>query len=480
VRHVSLALAAFVVACASPAIAVPSVVPSSAPTEVALTSPTATPTTVPTAAPTVAPTVPTAPATAAPAAQRTVAPVPRATTAPAQAEQFRAYWADAFGEGMRTAAEIDQVVAAAKAANLNAIIAQVVRRGDCFCNRAGLPRTEAAGVAPAPFDPLQTLIEKAHAEGLEVHAWVIVTGIWRGTAAPKDPRHVFNTNGPSATGDAYWLMTRSDGADRLQAEGAEFYLDPGHPDAAAYMVRMATSIVQQYAVDGINLDRIRYPDGNLNGAPSWGYNPTALARFRAETGRTDTPAATDAQWTQWRRDRITDIVRRVYAESTAFRPGIRVSVDTITYGEAPQSAGGWDRTRAYREVLQDWVSWMRAGIVDMNVPMAYKRDGDAAQKRQYDEWVAFAKEQHHGRHIAIGTALYLNEVDQSLRQVTAAVSSSDAGWVGYSYRSPDTLATAGTRSGAATRELLVRALTAPSGPFARPARVPVMAWKAKP
>jgi uncharacterized lipoprotein YddW (UPF0748 family) len=123
---------------------------------------------------------------------------------------------------------------------------------------------------------------------------------------------------------------------------------------------------------------------------------------------------------------------------------------------------------------------MRAGIVDMNIPMAYKRDGDAAQRKQYDEWIAFAREQRYGRHVAIGTALYLNEVEQSLRQVTAAVSAaSDVGWVGYSYRSPDTLSTAGARSGAATRDLLAKALAGAGGPFARPARVPVMGWKTR-
>ena len=102
--------------------------------------------------------------------------------------------------------------------------------------------------------------------------------------------------GPAASGRSNWVMTRSDGVAKL---GDDTMLDPGHPDAAAWVVSMATSIVRNYEVDGINLDRIRYPDGNLGtNVPSWGYNPTAVARFRAETGRSDTPANTDPQWTQ--------------------------------------------------------------------------------------------------------------------------------------------------------------------------------------
>ena len=46
----------------------------------------------------------------------------------ATAGQFRAFWADAFGEGLGDQAEIDALVAATKAAHANAIVAQVVRR----------------------------------------------------------------------------------------------------------------------------------------------------------------------------------------------------------------------------------------------------------------------------------------------------------------------------------------------------------------
>src|SRR2546425_90826 len=233
-------------------------------------------------------------------------PTPQNEPAPVASGELRAFWADAFGEGMSSQAEIDQLVAATKAAHLNAIVAQVVRRGDCFCDRALAPRTDQEGVDPAPFDPLQTLIDKAHASGIQVHAWVIATAIWRGSTPPPQPTHPFNLHGTSATGTANWLTKRSDG---LQQVSTDWILDPGHPDAAQWIVDDALSIVRNYNVDGINLDRIRYPDNNLGtNVPSWGYNDTAVARFNAASGRTGTPANTDAQWTQWRRDQITAIV----------------------------------------------------------------------------------------------------------------------------------------------------------------------------
>src|SRR5579859_1039613 len=151
-------------------------------------------------APSSATPTPTSALTPSPAASASApaASAPAARTSSTSTGQLRAYFVDAFGTGMYDPSQIDAVVASAKAANMNAIVAQVVRRGDCFCNNASVPRTDAP-IAPAPFDPLQTLIEKAHAQGLQVHAWMIVTGLWQGPALPKDPAHAFNLHGLSAS-----------------------------------------------------------------------------------------------------------------------------------------------------------------------------------------------------------------------------------------------------------------------------------------
>ena len=416
-----------------------------------------------------------------------------AVAAATAAPEFRALWVDAFGDGIYTEAQIDELVAYTKGANLNAIVAQVVRRGDCLCARSIAPRTEAP-ISPAPFDPLASLIAKAHAQGIEVHAWVIATAIWKTTTPPLAAEHVFNQHGPSRSGRENWITSRSDG---LEMVAGDYHLDPGHPDAADWMARLIASIVANYDVDGVNLDRIRYPDGNLaSGTPSWGYNPTALARFQAATGRADRPAPSDAQWTQWRRDQITAMVRRVYLDTYAAKPHVRVSIDGITYGDGPAAQGGWERTRTYAEQLQDWRGWLQEGIVDLVIPMNYKRDaltgGSGDQRVMYDQWSEFTKDNQYGRQSVIGSALYLNEIRESIRQVREALRPSAAGrtapgWVGYSYRTPDAQTNAGARDGAASRGLLAHALTQPStydsitpAVFASPAPVPAMTWKTQP
>jgi len=415
------------------------------------------------------------------------------------ASQFRAYWVDSFGPGLYSESQIAQLVDDARAAHLNAIVAQVTRRADCLCNRSIMPRTEA-GIDPEPFDPLQTLIDKAHAAGIEVHAWINAGIMWAPDTPPRDPSHVFSTHGPTAPELEGWVTRRDDAAIR---GGSLYFFDPGHPGAAEYIVNMALSIIRNYDVDGINLDYIRYPDFNrAENVPSWGYNPVALARFRAFSGRTDLPAPADAEWMAWRREQITSIVRKVYIEAYGIKPLVRISADTITYGDIGEDDDSWMQSRPYREVLQDWLGWMAEGILDLNIPMNYRRrtPPPPGQRAMFDVWNAFIKDHQYDRQAAIGTALHMNTVDDSIAQIRMAIAPTPtgrnaAGWVGFSYRTPDIFVNQRIRPAEAARAELTRALTTSPGPsvlreydldadlgpiFPALAPVPAMPWKLSP
>jgi hypothetical protein len=190
---------------------------------------------------------------------------------------------------------------------------------------------------------------------------------------------------------------------------------------------------------------------------------------------------------------VTNLVRKIYLETYAIRPSIRISADTITYGAGPQSVvGGWEKTRTYAEVLQDWAGWLREGIIDLNIAMDYKRDTDAQQRSWYLQWSDFAKDSQLRRQSVVGSAMYLNDIASTIRQARTAVAASSAGspsagWNGYSYRTPDAATDAGTRPAAAARAQLFAALTQPSTDdpvtpaiFASPAAVPPMPWKDQP
>ena len=128
--------------------------------------------------------------------------------------EVRAFWVDAFNPGMKTHAQVDELISRALSANANTLIAQIRRRGDSYYFDSLEPFVEDPTVE-AGFDPLGYLIERAHANGLEVHAWVAANAVYSGNPAvatatwpckvPCSPSHVFNQHGYFAPGEENWL-----------------------------------------------------------------------------------------------------------------------------------------------------------------------------------------------------------------------------------------------------------------------------------
>lgn len=389
-----------------------------------------------------------------------------------QREEWRAFWVDAFHDGIKTPQQVDQLLADVRRANANAVVVQVRRRGDAYFNRALEPRTEDPALTPG-FDALQDLIDKAHAAEprIEVHAWLATLPIWNSATPPRSPEHVFNRHGVGAQGRDYWLMERVDGVNR---SGADYVLDPGHPDAVDYTVDQYVNVVRQYAVDGIHLDLVRYM------GPDWGYNPTSLQRFQNQTGRTDRPAPQDEEWKQWRRQQVDHLMRQVYLRSIAVRPEVKVSAAVIAWGAGPATEEEYRRSAPMQEVMQDWDGWLAEGIIDLAMPMNYDREHLPDQRQWYTQWITWQKDRPHDRHIAAGPGIYLNSIDGSLAQIARAQDPSPAGnrLAGvslYSY--------AVTNMDGEAREAFLRALTAgtESQPavFAEPATPPPMPWKSQ-
>ncbi|OCR00448.1 hypothetical protein BCD67_13145 [Oscillatoriales cyanobacterium USR001] len=321
-----------------------------------------------------------------------------------QTSEFRGFWVDAFNPGFKTPQEVTKLVADAKRANANAIVAQVRRRGDAFYQSSIEPRSNDPNLLPS-FDPLQDLITKGHAAGLEIHAWMVTLPVTGSTS--NEPSHVWQKHGPNAPGRDNWAMFTYDG----EAKG---YLDPGHPDAVDYTVSVYLDVIKHYDVDGIQLDYVRY------GGPDWGYNPTAVARFNQQMKRTGIPEPNDPVWMQWRRDQVTNLVRKIYVQSLAIKPHVKISAATIAWGNGPKKDEDWYKTQPYKEVLQDWRSWLEEGILDIAMPMTYQREYNPQQKESYDNWIEFAKNHQYDRYVAIGPGNYLNYIEDTLAQIRRA------------------------------------------------------------
>ena len=361
-----------------------------------------------------------------------------------RADDFRAFWVEAFKTPLATHSDIDRVLDAAGRANANALFVQVRRRGDSWYIDSDEPLSaeRAVGAPDADgrwtFDPLRYLIDAAHARNIQIHAFVIVGSIHNGDPTapgglPSDPNHIFLQHvwdaaaGKPYEGARQWA-TRALPHNRAGVTfdgyrfGNEWYLDLGHPDAASYTVEILLHLVRAYDIDGLHLDRIRYPDAPVDrdGGSNVGYNETSVARFNARYGRQGVPRTNDPLWSAWRREQVTQFLRRLYLSATAIKPALNVSAALICYGAGPGK--NFASSEAYWHVFQDWAAWAREGIVDTLAPMMYKREHLAAQRAQFDSWLDFLMRtaRASGRFALPGIGAFMNSVDGALRQARRA------------------------------------------------------------
>ena len=307
--------------------------------------------------------------------------VPAPEAARAATPQLRAFWVDAFHEGIKKPEHTRRLIADAERAGANAVIVQIRRRGDSYYRDSIEPI--AADVAEG-YDPLADLIAQAHERGIQVHAWVAALPAWKDGYPQPDRSHVWYQHGPDKPGWENWFTRDIDGrAGECAAQGdCGYYLDPGHPEVLDYTVRVVTHLASRYAIDGLHLDYIRYA------SPRYGYNPASLARFQVASGRSDVPQPEDAQWMQWRRDQVTKLVKRIYLSLNVVRPEAVLSVAAIAWGGAPPN-GDFTQSSPYRRVMQDWKGWLDAGYIDLAIPMIYDKQDGGQQQGWYEGWVDY-------------------------------------------------------------------------------------------
>jgi len=384
--------------------------------------------------------------------------------------QLRGMWVDATNPGFHTPAEVDELIANAAAANINALFVQMRRHGDAWYNQHIEPRAALPDLADAAaFDPLADLLAKAHARGIAIHAWLVIGVACRDHDPLRGhPEHVCTAHGPAAPDPARWTTATYAGAQVGD-------LDFGHPTAIQYVEAIVQHLLQSYpALDGIHYDFIRYFGQEA------GYNQVSLARFRAAYGLPEgyRPAPTDPLWSQWRRDRITELMRRLYIRVKAINPHVQVSAATITWGgRRSDTPDDWPNSAAYARVFQDWPAWLAEGILDFAVPMHYFAEADATAHTWYDNWLAWDRSHTGRRAIVAGTGAWLNTPQEGIAQIQRALAPDVAGRmlagvVLYCYNQPISNSTAQWR-----REYMI---VLQQLVFSQPTPAPVWPWMAHP
>jgi len=189
-------------------------------------------------------------------------------------------------------------------------------------------------------------------------------------------------------------------------------------------------LVERYDLDGLHFDYIRFPSADFD------YSAGALERFRAWVGPRLPPSriaeldhaagvdplawtsALPQEWDAFRRSQITSLVAEIYGEVKARRPELVVSAAVVP-----------DHRTAHDLRFQDWEAWLRDGILDVAVPMAY-----TASTRQFEGLVRQARLAAGTRErLWAGIGAYLDSANGTLDKIDVARGLDAGGVVLFSY-----------------------------------------------
>ena len=242
-----------------------------------------------------------------------------------------------IGDGLTNTTNIQTAIDFAVANNYNAICVLTRYRANAYYktnrNYSTYPNSETQS-SGAAGDTLQYVIDRGHEAGLRVYSafscFIVSDG-----ASSTYPSFL-NANwktwcykGNNASNTVY---SPAAGYPRAMVLGTDladgYWVDPGMSAVRNYTIQILKDLVQNYDIDGIMLDRVRYPGDespHYNGA--FGYNPTALT----EMGLTN-PGPGSTTFRDARRGAITTFVKDAGAAVNALKPWVVMGATPIVYG----------------------------------------------------------------------------------------------------------------------------------------------------
>jgi uncharacterized lipoprotein YddW (UPF0748 family) len=202
-------------------------------------------------------------------------------------------------------------------------------------------------------------VEEAHKRGLELHVWV-------------NPFRV-TSSGTISTTDKVW---KNAGEWIIKYDNGSFagqIIDPGFPDARAYVIKVLMEIVNNYDVDGIVMDDYFYPYGGTTTEDAKSkalYKPNNVLDVNKD-GDTDD---------DWRRSNVDVCLKALYDTIQSVKPWVRLGMGTFgiwsTQKKAAEAYGltlpsGINGLDDYDVQACNPIEWVMNGYVDYINPQLY-------------------------------------------------------------------------------------------------------------
>jgi uncharacterized lipoprotein YddW (UPF0748 family) len=274
----------------------------------------------------------------------------------------RAIWVTRFDYDSE--AKIAYIMQTVARAHFNIVYFQARAAGDAYYRSTIEPCATLLcgklGGTPS-YDPLEVAVREGHRWGLQVHAYLNAlsgrpAGIEGKGCLPMpepqsgNPRHILLEHPEWAMSDKYGR--------RLPCPNGEEYvwLSPGFPEVRTRLAMVAADVARRYDIDGIHLDRIRYP------GTAWSYDAPSLREFGKD------PARYPAEWKEYRTSLVNRMVKETYDSVHAIKP--KVVFSAAVWG-VYDDRWNWKTLRGANDLFQDARAWAREGYMDVLVPMTY-------------------------------------------------------------------------------------------------------------
>ncbi len=205
-------------------------------------------------------------------------------------------------------------------------------------------------------DHVAECIAAAHASGIEVHCW---KANWQASKS-RNPELL-----QQYIDEGRMVMSFEEakgGEDPSRYGWNELWLDPSDDRNRDLEFDMLMELVENYDIDGIHFDFMRYPD------PRYCYCDRCHRKFEEWAGVTVANWPDDcagagplaARYFDWRRHLQTSLVERISQGARERDPDIKISL------AARASMSG-----SYHGDAQDWVTWAHEHYLDLLCPMDY-------------------------------------------------------------------------------------------------------------
>lgn len=275
-------------------------------------------------------------------------------------EEFRAVWIS-YLEFKSTGytkeefkAQIETMFNEVCAMNMNAVVVHVRPFGDAMYDSIYFPWSKYAsgkqGKNPG-FDPLEIMVEEAHARGLEFHAWLnpyrVTSGTTDITTLSTDNRARIYLTDSDKSNDRYVL-----------SYGGNLYYNPSSTNVQTLIINGIREIVRNYDVDGIHFDDYFYPTLGKNFTSNFDAKEYEVYKKAQIAANEDYLSIAD-----WRRENVNTLVKNVYSTIKRINPD-------VVFGISP--GGFMDALKADDRYYVDFETWLGYdGYIDYLCPQLY-------------------------------------------------------------------------------------------------------------